>query len=837
MPVSEYDLALASKPAADPYAAALLSSGGDAFDAALTGVQPQQPAKAGFFESLSGVPEELGRFLMSGTSREMSAREVQRQAELSLKSEAGDLAAAKKLRSKGIAASTVASLVPVGGPAVGAGRVLLSGLARRAAYGAGGGALAGGAEAAVSGEDIVPAAASGALLGGVVGGSVAGVGSLLARRAAERLAKSGKAATPELALEIARQAEPASNLPEYLRADMAARGLRPDRMLHEVDVAQVRGLLDDDPMLAALARHNPELAARARTGNVTLAEMRNAFAKIPAAASSPVDRVLAALKAAPRLLGKQEALRTAERGVRVARAKETAAKTAGEAGFHSELKNLAGELPRVDFATLRTVVAQEDIDALNEMVKRQPGFDFFDTVHAREGLAKLFGEFGGSVPSESELKLLNKVFGEDFVRELQSKRPVLNRLHQAGIEVLGLSRSLMSTLDLSAPRQASFAIFSNPKQAIPNMRFLFQHLASQRAFQASQDEIAARPTYELMKRGKLELTEVGPILSEREELFKSSLAERIPLIGPLIKGSNRAFTGYLNRVRADIFDDFVKNAQRAGRNVWRDDAPAVAALQRVKQSGEAPTEALLKDAAKESNDLLFSRRVAHFVNAATGRGDLPRWLEKNANEMTVTFFAPRYMSAHLTIMNPMTYIRQDPQVRKAAIRGLLGFAGTALGVMKLAEFAGATVDNDTNSPDWGKIRFGNTRYDILGGYQQYLRTGARLLTQWQSGEDAPENLRQNAQQVVRFGRTKLSPLASFAADFYFGKDMKGKDVSFDLDQEFLGGEHPLGPGGIVGSRFIPLILQDTNDAMQEWGPAGAAVALPGYVGVGVQTYR
>jgi hypothetical protein len=679
-----------------------------------------------------------------------------------VKADAGDMEAAKKLRAKGIAASTVASIIPVGGPAAGVGRALVGGLARRAALGAAGGAAAAGLEAGASGEDIGPAAASGAVLGGVVGGAAAGVGSLLARRAAERLARSGKAVTPEVAQKLAEKAAPA--------------------------------------------------------------------------VTTPVQRVIAALRVAPRLLGKQEALRTVERGVRVGRAKDVAARTAGEAGFRQELSQMAGELPRVDFATLRRVVSQEDVDALNEMVKKQPGFDFFDTVHAREGLAKLFGEFGGVVPSESELKLLNKVFGEDFVREIQSKRPLIQRLHQLGVETLGLSRSLISTLDLSAPRQASFAIFSHPKQALANLGVLFKHFASEPAFRASQDEIAARPTFELMKRGALELTEVGPILSEREELFKSQLAERIPGIGRLIRGSNRAFTGYLNRVRADVFDDFVKNAQRSGRNVWRQDAPAMAAVQRLKEVGQKPTDTLLRQARDEAQDVIFSRQVSHFVNAATGRGDLPKFLEKHANELAVTLFAPRYMSAHLTLLNPLTYIKNDPLVRKAAIRGLLGFSATALGVMKVAQFAGAEVETDVESSDWGKIKVGNTRVDILGGYQQYLRTGARLLTQWKSGESADVNLRENLQTGFRFGRTKLSPLASFAADFYFGKDMKGKDVSFDLSQPLMEG-HPLGPEGIIGSRYTPMILKDAYDVLNEWGPAGAIAIPPAVLGVGLQTYE
>ncbi len=39
------------------------------------------------------------------------------------------------------------------------------------------------------------------------------------------------------------------------------------------------------------------------------------------------------------------------------------------------------------------------------------------------------------------------------------------------------------------------------------------------------------------------------------------------------------------------------------------------------------------------------------------------------------------------------------------------------------------VEVDPRSPDFGKARIGNTRYDMLGGFGQYLRLGAQIGTQ------------------------------------------------------------------------------------------------------------
>ena len=101
---------------------------------------------------------------------------------------------------------------------------------------------------------------------------------------------------------------------------------------------------------------------------------------------------------------------------------------------------------------------------------------------------------------------------------------------------------------------------------------------------------------------------------------------------PLVKQSNRAYVGFLNKLRADVFDRLLSDAQRAG----------------VAQTPE----------------LLSS--VARFVNTATGRGDLGS-LTIAGRVLSTAFFSPRLLASRVNMLNPLYYRSLHPFVRKQAL--------------------------------------------------------------------------------------------------------------------------------------------------------------------------
>ncbi|KKL50710.1 hypothetical protein LCGC14_2302780, partial [marine sediment metagenome] len=111
--------------------------------------------------------------------------------------------------------------------------------------------------------------------------------------------------------------------------------------------------------------------------------------------ANTIQKVINALKEAKPLRGLQERLYTKARGAKLAKMLGVAKKTTGEAGFFAEKGALKGELPKVQFESIRKKIGQTDIDTLFNKVKASPILTEWEKIPAREGLSKIFGEVGG----------------------------------------------------------------------------------------------------------------------------------------------------------------------------------------------------------------------------------------------------------------------------------------------------------------------------------------------------------------------------------------------------------------------------------------------------------
>ena len=515
---------------------------------------------------------------------------------------------------------------------------------------------------------------------------------------------------------------------------------------------------------------------------------------------SPVDKLVKAIKGAKPVRGQQETLYSAERGRRTARVAEVGQRIGGEKGFQAQLGQLKGELPRVKYEGIRGQLEQPDIDELFNSVERNKILLPLEKITAKQGLARLISKEGTGVPTKRELELLSDVFPKNFVDAILSKRGNLDKLISGGLEALNLPRTLMASFDLSAPlRQGLF--FIGRKQWYGSFAKMFKQAFSEKAFQESQQQIFSRATYPLMRQHQLALTELAlGKLSAREEAFMSNLGEKIPGIGKGIRFSNRGYVGFLNKLRADVFDDLYN---KAPDNI--------------------------------KNNTEYLRSLTSYINSATGRGNLPSALEQAAPFFNAVFFSPRLMASRINLLNPQHYLSMQPQVRKAAIKDLFKVTGTMLTVLGLAKAGGAEVGIDPRSADFGKIKMGNTRWDILGGFQQYTR----LLAQVLSGEvvssttgkvtKVGEGYKPMTKLDIlgRFFEYKTSPVISFILTLLRGTTPLGEKISFtSADIE----KNPL------LQRFIPFVFQDMIDAYKEWGAEGPLISAPALFGVGSQTY-
>lgn len=509
----------------------------------------------------------------------------------------------------------------------------------------------------------------------------------------------------------------------------------------------------------------------------------------------PVNKIIQALKESKPIRGKQEAFYAAERAKRTARIVAMGQKVPGQAGYYAQLGQLKGEMPKIQFESIKDKIGQVDIDALFQKVEDHQILSPFEKITAKSGLEKLVGAKGGTVPTKGEIDLLSEVFPPEFISAVMEKRPLMEKLWHGAGEVLNLPRAMMATADLSAPLRQGIFLVGRPKQWIPAFRDMFKYAFSEEAYQGLATDIRARPNYKLMRESKLALTDLGENMIKREEAFMSNLSEKIPIFGRLARGSNRAYSGFLNKLRADTFDSLVKSAKQTG---------------------------VLKERPEVIHD------IAKFVNSATGRGSLGAF-DRAAVALNGAFFSPRLMASRFNLLNPVYYIKLDPFVRKEALKSLFTTAGTAATILGLAKLGGAQVGTDPRSADFAKIKIGNTRFDILGGFQQYMVLASRLVTnqmvssttgkQFNLGEGYKPTTRMDVAQ--RFFESKTSPVGSFILGMARGKTSGGDE--FDLPVE-------------ITNRFIPMLAQDMFDLYKERGLPGIGMGIPGIFGTGMQTY-
>lgn len=529
----------------------------------------------------------------------------------------------------------------------------------------------------------------------------------------------------------------------------------------------------------------------------------------PAPEATPVQRLTDALKEANSLNPEQKALYSAERSKRAGELRGNLRNAKTEEEVLDAMKALKGELPKVEYESLRGKFTQDDIDSLFKDIAESPNLSPFETATSIKSFAKLLN---GKVPTPSEIAALSKVFPQDLIKEALKHRTKSRKMADFFEDVVNLPRSLMSSMDFSAPlRQGVFLVgrkeFYN---ALPKMfTEFYQSLKAvedlsppsrgnwKSTGSAVLDEIKQRPTYDLMERAGLDITERSADLTKREESFMSPTAEKIPIAGRLVKATDAAYTGFLNKLRADTFDSFVKLSRDAGIDL--DKNPKT-----------------LRDMAK-------------FINSATGRGELSGKFAQAGPLLNAAFYSPKLIKSRVDLLNPVFYSRLDPLVRKEAIKSLLAFGAITSTALVLAKMGGAEVETDSRSSDFAKIKTGDTRYDILGGFGQYMTLATRLATnekKQSSGEiaelggsfAAPTRL----DTLLNFGMNKFAPIPSYVRDYLKGSNPVG--------EEFNAKDNAV-------KMFIPLFLQDAKEIVDSRGVIeGVPMAVPGLFGVGTQTY-
>ncbi len=456
-----------------------------------------------------------------------------------------------------------------------------------------------------------------------------------------------------------------------------------------------------------------------------------------------------------------------------------------EQGFAAAKKALQGPLLSEKPSTISTKLDQADLNELYKTVQDHPHLRFFEKIRAFDSLNKVMK---GEIPQRNELALLEQVFGPEFSQAVLKNRSTPEKIRQLVLETANIPRAIKSSLDFSAPfRQGLVLTVKHPVKGLSAGKEMFKQAFSPKAHAQWLEDLKSSPEYGKMKDAGLYIADPKAIsggLNAKEEAFMTGLAEHIPILGRFVKGSERAYVGYLNKLRVDVFNDLSKKFESSGID----------------------DEETLKSLAK-------------FINVATGRGNLGR-LEKVAPELNTVFFAPRNMAARIQMLNPVWYKKLPPPVRKEAIKSAFAVIGTGLTILSIAKLAGAEVESDPRSSDFGKIKIGNLRYDIWGGFQQYARFGAQLLT----GQKKTAGGIQDTSRLdtgVNFVRSKLAPVPGTVVDIAEGKDYVG---------------NPVTPASVATNLVSPFVAQDMVNGYKQAGVSGVLETTPSIFGVGAQNY-
>jgi hypothetical protein len=512
-----------------------------------------------------------------------------------------------------------------------------------------------------------------------------------------------------------------------------------------------------------------------------------------------VQEVLSKLDEASTAATKTAGLYKQQRGAKFAKGAATYDSAGGGLeGYKAKLGSMKGKLKQAGFQPLQ--VSDETTHALLDAIQAKdimPG----EKLNAQTALLKVLGHVEGN-PTPSDIKYIRNTLGDDVADAVQDNVKNAGSTWKDKVAAVAATpKAAMATFDLSAPLRQGGVLGSRfPKEWGKAAAEMVQYFGSPKKFEKSMSEIKARPNYQTYQKMKLSV-DAAENTSGTEEAFMSSLLEtdaaKKILIGHGVAASDRAYSGFLTKLRADVADNILAKTKQAGIELDDDGLKA----------------------------------LGEFINSASGRGNLGS-LEKHAGLLSKALFSPRLWKSRLDVLNPVYYAKLDPTARKYALQSSASFASIAGTVLAVAATVpGVDVGWDPRSADFAKIKIGNTRYDILGGLQQNIRVGAQLVSGQKINSSTGEldtlgdgfTAKTRKDILYDFFENKENPLIGYATKLLEGKD---------------GGGNPINPATEGAKLLIPLNIQSTYETAKDTGslPEAAALNAPGIFGAGVQTY-
>lgn len=363
------------------------------------------------------------------------------------------------------------------------------------------------------------------------------------------------------------------------------------------------------------------------------------------------------------------------------------------------------------------------------------------------------------------------------------------------LHALGLPRALKATWDLSfILRQGIIDAYGHPKEWAGAFKANIQSFVSEEVADAADRLIVTGQFGKARLEAGVDRIDRWGNYARGEETFLSDVPGKLPVVGRFAKASERAYITTGNKLRADVWDNTVRN--------WLPDD--------LQGQNFNSLDELVKASGHPKEDF---ERLANWVNITTGRGKVPAFLKNNNQWLNALFFAPRFAVSRFEVpAYALVEAIRTPALRKTLARDVVGFTAGSTAVLALMDqVPGVEVEWDWRSSDFGKMRYGDLRIDFLGGYAPLVRYVGQFAT-GQSKSTATGRISDiNRLEVLGdFLATKLAPTPGEAIDQVRGVDSLGNPV-VTWEQRVM---H-------AAADYAPFFVTDIVEAWKAEGVPGA----------------
>ena len=270
-------------------------------------------------------------------------------------------------------------------------------------------------------------------------------------------------------------------------------------------------------------------------------------------------------------------------------------------------------------------------------------------------------------------------------------------------------------------RQGLKVLFTRPRAWWPAAQQsfvdLYKTMGGKNISDALMADIYSRPNY---VNGNYQKAELIP---KSEEQYPTSIPGQIPGLGRMFKASEAAFTGSAIRMRTALYDFISKQQTEAGVDM---------------------------------NDSYNVKSLGRVINSLTARGKFGRYGESPV--VKLLFWAPRMIRGNWDVLTAHTGQDIAPFARREAQKNLLKNVAVLGAILLLINaIDDEAVEFDPRASEFGKIKIGDTRFDITGGAASLVTLATRFAA-GVIGAGAVKNTQTGIVTKMGAGYGKTSPL-------------------------------------------------------------------------------